>query len=352
MCAFRRIAAGTLLLGCCMLPSSTLAQGRNSVPTPVEQREAARQLYLAGTEQVDSGDYRLAVETYRRSFELYPSPSTLANMAHCESRLGHFVEAWSLLSRALATAPEGGPTLSSQRRSLVQAERDRLAARIPSLIYQGPDGLDLLIEGTTLVPVAEADSTYRTVPASEAAWSALPTGSRIRLDPGNYRISLRWNGEISSQELELREGTILPLAVPPARARALQTRASAIEPARQDKRAGPPPLAESRPFRTAAAASLVGMGVAFTTALISAGVLLNAEAALDDGCSQNHVCPRKLEATVSRYETAAVVTNVALMAGVATGAAGIGFFIADRARGEVEVRLQAAGPRAELRVSF
>ena len=98
--------------------------------SPAHDREEARRLYLEGSRHVEAGAWVLARSAYRRSFELYASPSTLVNLALCETELGNLAEAALLLERSLALSASTGPRFDRERQAAVQTERDRLHREI------------------------------------------------------------------------------------------------------------------------------------------------------------------------------------------------------------------------------
>lgn len=366
--AWRRLSAA-FLLGASLSPRLAVAEparppAAGVAPSSPAAREEARRLYLQGTRHVEAGECELAIAAYRRSFDLFPSRSTLVNIAHCEARLGRLVEAWLLLSRALVASEDGvGPALSAERSASAQAEHTRLRARLPSLIFQGPGNAELRVEGAKIVPLDGAAGDFRLTPSPEVVWTSLPAGSSIYVDPGTYRIGQRSDDVVSYRDLELGEGTVFGLFVatppaPPAPERpAIPTPEPRTSPAplaasRTESKPvplGAGPRAAPRPYRTLGYGGLVAGGVAFTTALVGVGLLLDAESELDS-CSPDGACPSELDGAVSRYETAAVITNVGLITGVAATAAGIGFLIADHVSSErVTVRASPSSVRVSLR---
>ncbi len=298
-------------------------------------RAAARKLYVQGTQHVEAGELSQARRAYRRSFELYPSPSTLVNLAYCEGELGHLVEAWWLLSRALVLFEQGRPGWSATRRAAVQTERERLRARLSSVLFQGPGSAELVFAGASIVAIPGTVGMYRLKDNTQASWVALPVGSRIYVDPGKYRIGHRWDGQAAYQELDLTEGAVFGLLVSTPR-----------------RTVTAPPATASRPYHAVGVGGLIAAGLGFTSALISAGVLLDAKGKLGESCSSEAICPSELAGTVSRYQTAVAVTNVGLISGVVASAIGIGFLIVDGAGAQAGLGVQASGASVHLRARF
>ncbi|HEY3495114.1 MAG TPA: hypothetical protein VGK73_10530 [Polyangiaceae bacterium] len=365
----RRGIFAALLLGAALSPRTARTEeerppAAEPAPSSPAAREAARRLYLQGTRHIEAGECELAVAVYRRSFDLFPSRSTLVNMAHCEARLGRLVEAWLLLSRALAPSKDGaGLALSAERSASAQAEQTRLRARLPFLIVHGPGNAELEVDGARIVPIDGSEEDFRLTPSPEAVWTSLPVGSRIYVNPGTYRVGQRSNEVASYRELELAEGTVFGLfvATTPSASASERTVSPAPEPATSPAPLAAPstawksaplaivPRTEPRPYRTIGFGGLVAGGVAFATALVGVGLLLDAESELES-CSPDGGCPPELDGAVARYETAAVITNVGLITGVAASAAGFGFLLADHVSSErVTVRASASSVRVSVR---
>lgn len=279
-------------------PAHRADAGRNGltaeVPRPVSparDREEARRLYLEGSRHVESGEWALARSDYQRSFALYASPSTLVNLALCETELGHLAEAARLLERALTLSASIGPRFDRERQAAVEAERDRLHRAIELSRVEASD------------------------PAPEPFVTSPPP----------------------------RAETPIPPASRPLRTLGAPTPTAAA--------ANPPPGA-ARPYRVLGVGGLIAGGVAFTTALVSAGVLLDADAALDEKCSATGVCPTELTGTVRRYETAAVVTNAGVISGVTACALGLVFLTLDGRSPKASLALQASPSNVRLRMRF
>lgn len=263
---------------------------KDEAPT-AHAREEARRLYLQGSRHVEAREWALARNDYRRSFELFTSPSTLVNLALCETELGNLAEAARLLDRALALSVSTGPRFEQERQAAVEAERDRLLRAI-QLSHAEP-----------------AD------PAPEPAVTPRPPQAETPA-PSNPR---------------------------PSRTLGSPTPTAAAE---------TPPAGATRPYRVLGVGSLIAGGVAFTTALVSAGVLLDADAALEGKCSASGVCPTELEGTVQRYETAAVVTNAGLISGVTACALGLVFLTLDARSTKASLALQVTPSNVQLRMRF
>lgn len=332
----------------------------DTVPSAVSaehDREAARRLYLDGTRHVEAGEWALARRAYRRSFQRYPSASTLVNWAYCENQLGHLVEAWALLSSAVLPSEHAGRGLSPDRQAAAEAERDRLRRRVASVVLEGVQPRQASVAGARIVPVDGVPEGYRLIPApGTASWVLLPAGSHIYLDPGTYRFAQRLDARVSHLTLELIEGARASLpALTPAPTHAQRPDLASVA-VRQAPAAGGvrevAPGRESRPYRALGTGSLIASGVALTTALVSAGVLIDADSTLRRNCSSDDVCPPEVADTVSRYETAAVVTNVGLLAGVALGAVGLTVLTLENNGSQANVAVGACPSNVRLRVKF
>ncbi len=90
---------------------------------PLEDRETARRAFVEGTRQYDLGEYRRALEAFKRAYLAYESPAFLYNIARCHELLGERAVAIERYRTFLALSPnpsERAPV--EQRITTLQAE--------------------------------------------------------------------------------------------------------------------------------------------------------------------------------------------------------------------------------------
>jgi hypothetical protein len=336
-------------------------------PDPKESPKTteARRLYIEGSRQAEAGDWNLALAAYRRAFELHPAPSTLFNMGYCESQLGHLVEAWLLVSRALAPSEPGvAPGLSPERRAAALAELERLRKRVPILQLSGVGEIELSIEGGTIVPVEGEATTFHLDTGAETSWRTLPPESRVLLNPGRYHIQQRQGGKVSGNDYAFAEATTVNLVLARTQVPATPPPAPPASPSTSDvgPTSAPPSQASHspkvssnaphRPYRTLGLSALVMGGLSFLVTAVGIGLVVDAESTLGENCSPEGVCPPELEDKVSQFNTAAQLTNVSLITGLAATGVGVSLLALDGALGRPQVAVSASLTGVVLRVHY
>jgi hypothetical protein len=145
-------------------------------PTP-EARAEAQAEFQAGERAFRDDDYGLALERFRRAFELAPHDAVRFNIAVCLERLGRFREAtleYEAATRSPAIDAEG------QARARDLAERTR--ARLGTLAVDATERATVEVGGVTC-----------------------ETPCILALDPGGYDLVARGSGE-ASERVEIRRG--------------------------------------------------------------------------------------------------------------------------------------------------
>lgn len=311
--------------------------------------DEARRYYRHGSDLVEQGQWAKAIVAYRRSFELHAASSTLVNLAYCENRLGHLVEAWILLSQALSLSEEGtAAPLAPERRALVETERDRVKARIGSITVSGAEGTELRVDGAHIVPIAGMSLVYRLVESEGENWQEIAPGGQILVDPMQYRLHHRLHSAARSETVVVSEGqtfTLLsaspelaPDRIPPSAPLAPRVSSS------QKRSPRPDDAARSRdfhPYRAPGITSLILSGVGVTSAAISLGVMLDAESRLNGICSAEHICPPGQAGAVSQFETAATIANVSMIASAGAAVLGVSLLLLDGAHSKKQIALHA-----------
>ena len=95
----RRALTGALLAAATWL-GSTAASAQTAAPKR-QDPVAAQALFKAARQLVDKGNYAEGCPQFQASFELYPSASTMLNVAQCHEHDGKLATAWEAYNQAL-----------------------------------------------------------------------------------------------------------------------------------------------------------------------------------------------------------------------------------------------------------
>lgn len=196
------------------LTVSSLAQEQTADDTKSEQsRAAALVLFKEARALVRDGDFDAGCPKFEAALELWPSASTMINIAQCHEHYGRVASAWSAYKRAIVLNRE---TLGHERQKsleeLAQKGVDAMEPRLARLrvIIDAPQPApaDLSIRG--------GDITYPTAILEQP----------LPVDPGTITLTVTAAGYASaSREVVLKEGateqphfSLVELAPPPPRA--------------------------------------------------------------------------------------------------------------------------------------
>ena len=128
-------------------------------------RKAARDLYEKGASQQVQGHPAEALDSFMRSYSVFPAPTTALHVAQCQAALGHLVEAEEAY-RSLANAkiPDGSPQAFYAAQEQAKTELAQVSPRLPTIrVTTTPDkinGLQVKVDdqpmNAALVGVARA----------------------------------------------------------------------------------------------------------------------------------------------------------------------------------------------------
>lgn len=123
--------------------------------TPDPAREQASMRFRRGVAFYESGDFRAALNEFRRAYEIAPNYRVLFNLAQASFQLHDYAEAKSWFEEYLAS---GGDEIPVERREHVEGELRTLAQYVSTLdLRTDPEGVEISIDdqliGTT--PLAE-----------------------------------------------------------------------------------------------------------------------------------------------------------------------------------------------------
>lgn len=191
MTKIARFQACSLVISLALALGAPIVARADEPLDPVAQE--AQQSFAAGREAVKKGELGRAVELFKHSQELKPTPGTLLNLASVEEQLGKLTAALMHFKLALTELPAGDDRLPVATDAIA-----RLTPRTPSL------RIDLAV-GAVMNMRIKLDG-------ASVATSSL--GADQPLDPGNYEIVTQTPGhEDRRYEIKLIEGAHLTVAV-------------------------------------------------------------------------------------------------------------------------------------------
>jgi hypothetical protein len=161
-----------------------------ATPSPADMA-AAEALFKSGRALVTAGDWGAGCPKFEASLALYPSPSTMLNIARCHEHDGKLATAWGDYQQAIDLNRD---TAEAERRKGLQQIAEKgladLSPRLPRLrllVATRPDGMSITRDGKPL-PLA-------------ALGEALP------VDPGVHHVLVSAPGHrAETRNVELSEG--------------------------------------------------------------------------------------------------------------------------------------------------
>jgi hypothetical protein len=155
---------------------ASATRSSTSLDPQSEQRapdlEKARAHFLQGVQFYSSGDYKLSLLEFRRSYEISKNYRILYNIGQVNQQLGNYTNALRALKQYLR---EGGVEVGDERRAEVTTNIAILETRVAHIhVITNVDGAEVLVDG---FPADTQD-----------------TNAGITLDPGDHRVELRKSG--------------------------------------------------------------------------------------------------------------------------------------------------------------
>ncbi|WP_437642244.1 hypothetical protein [Sorangium sp. So ce854] len=281
-------------------------------PTPAD-KALAEGLFQDGKRLMDEGKLKEACPKLAESQRVDPTVGTLLNLAVCHEKEGKTASAWAEFKEASALAASAG---QQDRAQFADRRGSELEARLTRLVLevaQAAPGMAITLNGKELSATAA-------------------TGSGIPVDPGTATIEASAPGKRPwSQQVTLEPGpSTMRVTIPPLADVAAAAPAGAPPPA-------PQPPTQARPEAAAPGATRAGGSPMRTLGFVAGGVglagigvgavfgVLTMQKAgdVEAGCSGNFGCSRAdVEANESALTTA-MVSNIAIGAGLACVGAGV-----------------------------
>ncbi|XXX71675.1 hypothetical protein WMF30_28920 [Sorangium sp. So ce134] len=308
----RRAGAWLALLSGMSLTSPLWAQ-----PTAAD-KALAEGLFQDGKKLMDEGRLAEACPKLAESQRVDPTVGTLLNLAVCHEKEGKTASAWAEFKEASALAASAG----QQDRSQFAAKRaSDLEARLTRLVLEVAEaapGMSITLNGKELSAAAAA-------------------GSGIPVDPGTATIEAKAPGKQPwSQQVALAPGPSTPrVVIPKLEDAAAQAQAKAAPPA------PPPPPPAVRPGAAkpestgsplravgfvAGGVGLAGLGVGAVFGIMA----IQKAGDVEVGCSGSFGCSRADVEANESARTTAMVSNVAVGAGLLCLGAGAAMVLLSR----------------------
>lgn len=328
---------------CLVLASPSAAQDKpakpDKPPTTATGKDTARAAYGRGVEAYSSEDYALAQEQFGLAEEAFPSPNIELMLGRSLMKLGRWLEACRVLTRAQAgaTTPKYANTAKLAAAELALAQRQLAQLEIEITNRQGDEQLS--INGEQI---------------EAAAWQ-----SPLALDPGPVRVELaRPGGQKVMKQLVLGPGdqqhvalslpTVEPSSAPNASAGAATNATEPLPPAPQS---APKPRESSSPWLQGLSYALVGVGVAGFAGFAGFGVYSHDHyEKLEELCPNHDGCHPSYRWLATKGQTYQTLANVSLVAGSVALAAGVTLWVVTLSPGRAEVEMTSNSVR--IRGSF
>src|SRR6188474_3327999 len=161
---------------------------------------AAEQLFTAGREAFERGDFASACPKFEESQRLDPAAGTLINLATCYEKLGRLASAWEAWRSALQVLSR-----TDERRPAVERLADAMEKRVPRLFIE-------------LAPGAPP-ATHVSRDAVDLGPASLGVG--LPVDPGRHLVIATAPGRLERRyDVEVAEGKTQKLVVEPGEERA------------------------------------------------------------------------------------------------------------------------------------
>lgn len=300
--ALCRVLAATVAITAVTATVSEPAQAQ-----PAQQKQAT-DLFKQGTTLYQQKNFAAALEKFRASYALVPSPNSSLYIARCMAELGQVKEAHAQFRKTVAEAearvgaePKYQPTLDTARRELEELN-NRLS--FVTIQVRNPQPGTTLRIGTQNIPREQ--------------W-----GQPIMVDPGSVDVVLETPGAAPIvQRHSLRGGERKTVDISP---QSVNVGGNLPPPGPRQDEGGDMgvllPLAI-----TFGAVGVVGMGMFG----VAGGMSLSTYSEVEDNCPNGPACSNEL---IDRGEREQLIANIGVIIGGVGLAAGATFLIVDLATG-------------------
>jgi len=263
-------------------PASSTPAAPGAAATPNTVKDAAAH-YERGLKFYDDNDFEAARIEFERAYALSPTYKVLFNIGHCYRALNNYADALKSLQRYLV---EGGESVPSDRRELVETEISELKQRVAKLmVVANLEGVDVRVDD---VPVGKT-----------------PLSKPLMINPGRRKVAGTKAGFFPATEV-----------VTVSSADNVTVRLELQAPASSTP--------ERKKEHSSYVVPIVGFGV--TAALLGTGIGMGlaAQSAQDDRTAKLNtpgVTQKTLDDAHSKMRTFAVLADVFFASAVVAGAA-------------------------------
>jgi tetratricopeptide (TPR) repeat protein len=289
--------ASSVAVVAALLGSST---ARAQQPTQDDAVVVAQALFKAARGLVEASNYAEACPKFEASLALYPSASTMINLAKCHEQEQKLATAWAEYNRALVL--NLGTVGAERQKALEDLARQGIATiepRLPRLrivIPLEPAGIRVLRDGNDLPVMA--------------------LGEPLPADPGQHEVSVSAPGyQAETRSVHIEEGKTVTVEI------SLQP-VPAAPSARQQVAAAPPAPARGGGSRLPAGVAF-GLGaIALSAGAVTGALSLSRAGEVKSHCYGN-VCSKSYQDQANSAKTLGDVSTAAFVAGgigAATGA--------------------------------
>jgi len=282
--------------------------GGQAAPAP-DQVKKATEAFKQGTSLYGAKRYALALEQFKKSYDIVPSPNSGLYVARCHVEMGQNKEAFAQFKKVIAEAEARAKTEPKYipTRDSAKGEMDELLAKIATItvnVSGAVEGTSLKVGGMIL-------------PKEE--W-----GKLLPVDPGPVEVTLETPGKPPTvQRIEVKKGARETVNIAP-------TADTVVQPP------PPPPVVESSSGPSAmlplaitfGGIGVIGMGVFG----VAGGMSLGTFSELEDACPTG-TCPASQNETIDRGQREQLIANIGLVVGAVGLAAGATFLIVELATG-------------------
>jgi hypothetical protein len=163
-----------------------------------ENKNVAREAYREGSRLYEVGEYRSALEAFKKAYLNFEDPSFLFNMAQCSRQLGDKAEALRVYRLFLRKTPNGANTEAVRKivADLQAAiDQEKTATSRPPIGTMGPGAPSSAPqESATAPPPATSPPTHEAAPAASPSESApvQVVGSTPSEQPAKTPVYKKW----------------------------------------------------------------------------------------------------------------------------------------------------------------
>jgi hypothetical protein len=277
---------------CLLIAALALLPAAGAHAQSPETKASAQDQFRRGREALKQRDYATALNLFRQSQELLPTPGTLLNLANCEKELGLLASARQHFQQALAQLPES----DAARIGFVKQSLAAIEPRVPRLQIKltsaGVAGARVMLDDAVVAPAS--------------------LGTELMVDPGKHVIVVSASNLPDRRyETTLQEGKSASITVEPG------ARESPPPPVVLAKPAPPPPPPPPSTSGQRIAGFVVGgIGLAgLGVGAVTGGLSLSKKSELEKECPNAGACSPQGVAKASEGKRLALVSTASLIAG-------------------------------------